>query len=164
MACRAQARKLTRMKPSLLLFLAAVSLTPVFFVTSASNAPPTQPASQYTVPFANYITTAQLPAGKSLSLATMSVRLSGQALLHMNGTVCQAFVQDVSELPSFRILNTSSYFVDILRATPAEPAPAYHVTAAGMTSCNWTMPPASLLCLSAYHLTVVLVQVHNLSK
>lgn len=86
-------------------------------------------ASPYTVPFSEYISTSQLPAGRSLTLATLNVRICGQSLLYQNGSVNRAFIQDVSELPAFS--NNSSYFFDILRAVPAEPAPSYYATAEG---------------------------------
>lgn len=113
----------------------ALLLTAVFFTLSVSSATITNEQlidfdSPYTVPFTNYISSAQLPAGKSLSLATMSVRFSGHALLNQNGSVSRSFVQDVSELPMFP--NASAYFIDVLRAVPAEPAPAYYATATGI--------------------------------
>lgn len=117
------------MKPGLLLLRITVSLALVPFASSTSDAQLMDFASPYTVPFADYISSVQLPAGKSLSLATMDVRISGHSLLNQNGTVSRAFVQDVSELPSFS--NSTSYFVDILRAAPAAPAPAYYVTTTG---------------------------------
>lgn len=117
------------MKLGLALLLTAVSFTLSVSSATITNEQLIDFASPYTVPFTNYISSAQLPAGKSLSLATMSVRFSGHALLNQNGSVSQSFVQDVSELPTFP--NASAYFIDILRAVPAEPAPAYYATATG---------------------------------
>lgn len=124
-------RKLVRVDFGLYLSLTTIAfcLTPLAFTASTSNEQLINFTSPYTVPFSNYISVAQLPAGKSLTLATMSVRISGHSLLSQNGSVSRAFVQDVSELPTFS--NSSAYFVDILKATPAEPAPAYHTTATG---------------------------------
>ena len=112
----------------------ALLLTAISFTLSVTSAAVTNEllidfASPYTVSFADYISATELPAGRSLTLATMSVRVSGYALLNQNGSVSRGFVQDVSELPTFP--NASAYFVDILRAVPAEPAPAYYATATG---------------------------------
>ena len=77
--------------------------------------------SQYTVPFSQYITLAELPAGESLELATVSTRLCGTGLVNSSGQVNRALLQDITEYTFGN--DTSYYYVDIVKAATAQVAP-----------------------------------------
>lgn len=99
--------------------------------------------SQYTVPFSQYITLAELPAGESLELATVSTRLCGTGLVNSSGQVNRPLLQDITEFTFGNV--TSYYYVDIVKAATAQVAPVSYPGAITEGSVQ-----ATALNLSAY--------------
>ena len=85
--------------------------------------------SPYTVPFADYITDAELPAEQSLQLASVSTRLCGTGFVNTSGEVNRTLLQDITELA---VLNVSTYYyIDVVKAVQSKAAAIYHVHESG---------------------------------
>ena len=79
--------------------------------------------SPYSVPFADYITEAELPAGQALELTSVSARLCGSGFVNSSGEVSRSLLQDITELA---IVNVSTYYyVDVVKAVPAKAAATF---------------------------------------